>query len=256
MNSIETYNWLKKHKQFIPGKKGSIISIGSWGDPFPESAYLYTLDYIKEMVKFGNPIQISTKYAMSDTLLTELLKIPSQKNQIVLSTSITTFKLWKQIEPCADSPIARLQSLSKLYGSKIRTNLFIKPFIFGITSEEVKEFNLNLRIYNIDTCVVGVFYWNKHIINKMRKIGLIFPEFEDIIKNQSVTNQLVCLPNSSYQTYYGTALKSFVEQIKSAGPKIFKNITCVSSNSLHVKHACRLWEDDPLKLCVKCGNCF
>ena len=89
----------------------------------------------------------------------------------------------------------------------------VKPFIPGITSLEIEVFISEFKKYSVKNCVVGVFYWNKKILNVMSHQNLITDEMNQYINKEAINHSLVCSPGSDYSTYHGSSFEEFCERL-------------------------------------------
>lgn len=146
---------------FVHGSNGSIISIGSYCDIFPLDNIklcLHSVDWIIESLKFGNPVQIISKNSIPVDIIKKIVPSILYKNQLLYSTTITTFEQHMQIEKNTSTPIERLDVLKKFQEYDISTNVMIKPFIYGITDLEAVLFTSLLKEYKVSFCVTGDYY--------------------------------------------------------------------------------------------------
>lgn len=255
----ESIQWILNSKEYKPGINGSIISIGAWGDPFPPDnaeAKNYTLEWVKNLCSLGNPVQLISRFALENSIVDTIASFIKYKNQILFSTSITTFRHWKEIELNTDSPLQRLETLQKFQGQGIPANIMIKPFLNGITDREIEDFIYYLNTYGIKYCVVGSLHWDKKIYDFMKKSGRgITQEITEFIENEKRLQLFDCTSNQNLYTYHSQVLNNFIEQLKVTGVNVFKKSSCVNSHILEVHNVSLFYEDDPNSFCVKCGVC-
>ncbi len=253
---IETIQWIKKHPKFSEGPYGSVLSIGAMGDPFPPNInHDYIVDWIRELAKSSNPIQLISRFKIKEGIIKKLRQSIQYENQLLISTSISTFSLWKGIDGNAIPPEDRIKQLLKFKNSGFPTNLMIKPFLLNITERDLEIFTSDFVIDAINTFTVGVFYWNDEIIHNFGENNLTTPKFPKELFEYSFNHDLVCSPKARYKTHDGRSLDRFIELLGKTGVPIFKNASCVSAWLLNVPHVSKLHVSDPLNLCVKCGNC-
>lgn len=165
--------WLQSQKAFHVGKNGTLISIGSSCDPFDREVTSKTLELVKALSPLENPLQLSTKYYVSDEAADYLDKYQVKSGQIVLYTTITTFEHWKTVEPGADEPCLRLKGLVNARKHGITTCLYIKPVLPGLTEYETVRFMQAIEQHDIPYCVLGLAYRSEKMIEKMKGRGLL-----------------------------------------------------------------------------------
>jgi len=100
-------------------------------------------NYIDELVSTGKIISFATKSEIEGDNI-EFLKGINEilmSNKKVLHVGITIVKLvgWKEIEPNAPSPEARIATLRRLWENGIPTTVLVRPIIPTLTKHEIKE---------------------------------------------------------------------------------------------------------------------
>ena len=167
--NLATFNDVNKFisncESFVPGRNGTILSIGAWGDIFPTNELLKSksINFICKILSIGNPVQIMSKFTIDDSYIKKICNSQVYKNQLLYSTTITTINNWKVIEPNTADPINRLKTCKKFSSYGVHTNVLLKPFIYGITDIEFDIITDLLLKYSIDYCVLGIFYLDKNI---------------------------------------------------------------------------------------------
>lgn len=125
-------NGIVKNPNYLGGKKGTIISIGAHCDIFPlyeKELIDFSIEWISEILKIGNPVQIISKNAISGGVIKRLINNIEYKNQLLYSTTITTFNYSSIIEKNTSSPFERLKVLEHFKRYGVPTNVMIKPLI-------------------------------------------------------------------------------------------------------------------------------
>lgn len=256
----ESIEWILNHKEYKPGINGSILSIGAWGDPFPPSnleAREYTLEFLKALCNLKNPVQLISKFSLDESTINDICSSIKYKNQLLFSTSISTFSHWKDIELNTDSPLKRLETLCSFHEKEIPTNVMIKPFLKGITDKEVEDFVNYFNLFKVRYCVVGGLHWDESIYNFMKRTGRGFTEeiSSQFVEEKKRKQLFDCTTNQSLYTYPSSVLDDFISQLRLAGINVFKKSTCVNSAILKVHNISLFHEIDPNNFCVKCGTC-
>lgn len=152
-------------REFVSGKAGSMLSIGAWGDPFPDDPGLreHSLNWLDAACGLGNPVQITSRCAPPDDVLDHIAQAASYPHQILYSTSLSTVSQWETVERFSASPSDRLETLSRLTARGVATNLMIKPFLPGVTDGDVTAIVNMLQQHNITYCVVGDYFFDDAI---------------------------------------------------------------------------------------------
>ena len=244
-------NGIVKNPNYLGGKKGTIISIGAHCDIFPlyeKELIDFSIEWISEILKIGNPVQIISKNAISGGVIKRLINNIEYKNQLLYSTTIITFNYSSIIEKNTSSPFERLKVLEHFKRYGVPTNVMIKPFIPGITNKEKNIFISQMRDA-ADYCVVGEFYLpNIQVLNSLeRLVGT------DINLNNCRNAILDCSGSNKYKSIFSKQMEGFVEFLTKNGMRVFKKSSCVNSNILKVNNPGGYYKKGVY--CVNCGNC-
>lgn len=251
----ETISFLHSHEKFRSGVNGSIISIGAWGDPFPRySKYScsQTLQWLKELAKLKNPIQIMSRYELTEDVIEAILKCNYYTGQILYSTSLSTLNRDKEIEPYADKPELRLENIKKLREKGVSTNVMIKPFLPGVTDLEIKSIIDTFNKYGVEYCVVGDLLVDERIKTQLIKL----PSNDLKIEVNGETQVLDCTSGESYEVNISRKMLEFSSLLESSGIKVFRKSSCVNSYILNIQNPANYIDEDPNGYCIKCGVCI
>lgn len=114
-------------------RKG-IVGISTITDPYQpvESIYKLTRASIELLLKKGFRISIQTK---SPLILRDLDILRRYSKLVDVGFTVTTMNNYREVEPKAPPPKARLEALRKLINEGIETWLFIGPIIPGVTED-------------------------------------------------------------------------------------------------------------------------
>jgi DNA repair photolyase len=154
---------------FVPGREGTYIAIGSIIEPFQPELKSLTIKYIVELAKLGNPIQFSTKSLIT---IDEANTIRSSCNWISPLITILTLEESKAhtLEPMAPTPIERLESINNLAQAGLKPFLFLRPILPGVISSEEYENLISQAIsHGAKGIVLGGFRITRRIIETMKK---------------------------------------------------------------------------------------
>ena len=251
----ECKSFAYENPQFVWGKDGTIISVGAWGDIFPlnkDDLIQYSISFIKELLSWGNPVQIMSKNHLAEEYVKEIVYSVQYPRQLLYSTTITTINTWKEIEPKSSDPVERLQTCQAFHVNGIPTNVLLKPFILGLTGQEIEAIAKLLLEYQIDFCTLGVMYWN----DKISKKALRNPLLSEILKSDifSLPNHLDCNGDTLIASTQITALIPFVEYLRKNGIAAFLKSSCVNANILGTYNLSDYYKDNS-QYCINCGNC-
>ena len=256
--SIETsIELMYETPNFISGKNGTIISVGAWGDIFPPQDVKkakYSIMWIGKLLKLGNPVQIMSKNKLDPKYISEICNSITYKNQLLYSSTITSFKHWMEIEPGTDCPMDRLKTCLEFGRNGVATNVMIKPFLPGITDNETQLFVKSLIEYNITYCVAGILYWNDKILNKLQHNKILHNTIDLIMSSQGI-KKLDCNSIELLSAFSTDLLDDFIKDMKEYQITVYKKSSCVNSNLLGRYNQSNYFKIDLDHYCVDCGNC-
>ena len=250
----DTISFLHSHEKFRAGVHGSIISIGAWGDPFPrysKDSCSQTLHWLNELAKLKNPIQIMSRYELKEDVIEAIVKCNSYTGQILYSTSLSTFQRNKEIEPYADKPELRLESIKKLRDQGVSTNVMIKPFLSGVTDLEINSFIDAFNKHGVEYCVVGDLLVDERIKTQL----LNFSSTDLKVEVNGNTQVLDCTSGESYEINISPKMLEFYSLLEKSGIKAFRKSSCVNSYILNIQNPANYINEDPHGYCIKCGVC-
>lgn len=192
--------------------KREIINIGGVTDSYQhiEKQSLIMRDILKIMIKYKNPICISTK---SDLILRDidLLCELASYTDVNIAVTITTTdeKLQKIIEPGASSPKRRFEILEQFSRTKVSTGLHLMPILPFISDNKrsLEDLYSNARRVNCDYVITGIL--NLRGETKKNYLKFIEQNFPDLI------NKYRALYKTSFATKeYSKALYTEIKQLK------------------------------------------
>lgn len=255
----QSVDWIASHTAFRKGRQGSIIAIGAWGDPFPpgrRDLHSATISWLRHSSRLGNPIQIMSRYSLPVQTMNEICDCQQFTNQILYSTSITTFRHWRDIERGTHDPLTRLNTLKYIGKLGIPTNVMIKPFIPGVTDSETRDFSEHLASANVKYCVVGTLQWNNLIVERLKSTDMYSHTDMGSTMQQTENEQILdCSSTDFLYAFPASQVDDFIGSLAASGINVFKKSACVTSHILHARNAELLFLHDTHKLCVKCGIC-
>lgn len=209
------YRAVIKHDERVTlGKEGTLLSIGSFCEPFlPEIANL-TVDILNELRSLGNPIHIATKCFPGSPSIDELVATyADDPTQLMVNLSLNDLEF-------TDVEIAR-QWLT--YSTKINIAIYIKPFL-SKTYHQLSRFAELGHSYPNVSFIVGSFYVGNAI---RRKLSHGF-SFEQYSRNYSLISPVVEEP--SVEGFKEEREDIFREQLEAKLNKpVFKTASCALS---------------------------
>ena len=119
-----------------PKWRNEPVVIGTATDPYEpaEAQYQLTRQLLEVMAEFANPVSITTK----GTLVRRDIDILRRLNdvagvQVVFSVGTIDEKVWRQTEPGAPNPIARLEAMQYLVEHGIPAGVLAAPLLPGLS---------------------------------------------------------------------------------------------------------------------------
>lgn len=134
------------------GKEGSLLSLGSFCEPFLEEVASLTVDILKELKPLGNSIQIATKRFPGANTVSDLVSAyADDPTQLMVNLSVNDLdnREWEQ----AHQWFEHLTNTN----SQLYITLYIKPFL-PKTSSQLSRFVEIGRKHQSLSFVVGSFY--------------------------------------------------------------------------------------------------
>lgn len=224
---------LVRSPTFVPGRTGTIISLAPETEPFKSAnSALLTLQVINTLSGYGNPIQVSTKELVDESVYEQIDRSCQFPGQVLVFTSITSLHRSKYMEPDAPLATRRFLNFHSTNNRNFRTCLYIKPFIRAILKDYTMLCEL-LAEFPPSAICIGMLY----VANGSRQLARPHPVHPSW-RSPGVTDEML----------------SFRHQlIRDTTLPIFFNSTCVSSYFADREPAWPIWEDE--RLCVRCRSC-
>ena len=241
--------------EFSFGPHGTIISVGAWGDIFPLNDHdliYYSINVIKYLLSWGNPVQIMSKTILDTVLVREISQEVRYPGQLLYSTTITTIDHWKMIEHGTASPVERLKTALTFHNTGIPTNVLLKPFIPRLTGKEIVTISNLLLNYKVDYCTLGVLYLSPDISERIKSCPFLYEMLYDL--PPLCSNHLDCNGESTVLSTSVSQLSPYVNYLRERGIPAFLKSSCVNSNMLHVPNTSNYYAERN-SYCINCGNC-
>ena len=183
---------LLSNPYFLPGRLGSLIALGSIGEPFADSSTTQkTLEYLAAFSRYlGNPTQFSTKAALGDDVARSLAGI-----KLPLSPLVTVVTLGRSavLEPGAPSPEVRLEVIRRLREQGLKPILFLRPLIPGVNTEELDDLLSEAKRHGAIGVVVGGFRATASNLLRLARAGLDLSEVKRRLPKQPAPGEQVSL---------------------------------------------------------------
>lgn len=119
-----------------PRWTGESIAIGTASDPYEpaESQYQLTRRILQVLVEFRNPASITTKGVLVRRDV-DVLRELTEASEVRVNFSVGTIdeEVWKQTEPGAPRPMARLEAMQFLVENGVSAGIMMAPLLPGIS---------------------------------------------------------------------------------------------------------------------------
>lgn len=146
-------NEINRQEIYIPGKNGSIITVGCYSECMDEFNRETTLKVIQYFLKKNNYVQLSTKKELNKKDLFEIKKCVSFEKQMLFFVSLPTISYADVVEPDIDSVALRIRNfrIKEDYGMEVY--LYIKPFLDDITFKDLNYYIDLIKKYKLEVVV-------------------------------------------------------------------------------------------------------
>tara|TARA_B100001059_G_C17828917_1_gene583305 strand:- start:2591 stop:3184 length:594 start_codon:yes stop_codon:yes gene_type:complete len=192
-----------------------------------------------------------SRYELSDETIDKIASCNKYPAHILYSTSVSTFRFHRDIEPYSDSPELRLKSLEKVSKKGISTNVMVKPFLSSVTGSETNNFIDMFNKYGVEYCVIGDLLLDKKIALKLNQLDKIPIKVEASGSKQV----LDCTSGREYDMNSSNEILEFSATLEKFGIKAFKKSSCVNSYILNKPNPANYINNDPHGYCINCGVC-
>lgn len=154
----ELLDELDRQGIYIPGRQGSLVTIGCFTECWDEINRETTIQMINFFLHQGNYVQISTKKEIAETDIISIAKNIQFQDQMNIFVSLPTLSYAKSFEPDADSPDLRIRNLDikRKYG--INTYIYIKPVIESITIKDKRKYAKLVKQYHVPVIIGELMY--------------------------------------------------------------------------------------------------
>ena len=149
---------LQKSNKFIPGKKGSILSLGCFSECWDKINIEETKKILNFAINQGDPIQLSTKkcVCMEDFIDVNISEM-KWLGQTTVFVSSATISHWNKMEKGTTYPYKRFKTFETFNQINIPAYLYIKPVINGITLLDSHLYGQIMDLYKINAVVGSSF---------------------------------------------------------------------------------------------------
>lgn len=145
----------------VLGADGTLFSIGCFSEAWDPKNRKSTIKIIKELLKFGNPLQLATKRKVGLLDLREITNSPDWNGQLSIYISSATISHWRDYEPLTISPTKRFESFASCNKAGVHSCLYLKPLLSGITIKDFAQYGEIMQMYSVPA-IVGERFSTDH----------------------------------------------------------------------------------------------
>lgn len=255
MRCDQIIEFLMNDSDFVPGKEGTFICVGTWGEIFPSKETLKreSFKWIERLAFLNNPIILITKKALNKQELEEIESFQKYDRQISFLISITSLMRWKELEPGTSPAMDRLNMGEMLSAKKMNVAVFINPFLKSITDLELRSILQKCEEKKIKNVIVSPLYLHSAICNKKNNC----PTFQSIISAFYDNGFVNCnhMKNDEYEVVEDP-IDSYMDDIIIKCKK--RQLNCWFHYSCFLANEYRRINKSNKdgKFCIGCGNCL
>lgn len=202
---------LEKLTYFQKGKYGTILSIGCYSECWSPSNLDVTIELIKLILNYGNPVQFATKRKVHEWQLKEISKLQQWTGQLSVFVSCSSFSHWRTYEKGTSRPVDRFSELPKIRDLGINIFIYMKPVIESVTIIDILEY---CKVLDDCTCPI-----------------VVGEEFEYLATETSPIKLKASIPSSGLYVRESRDAHKIIEFLLEKGYIVFRNsISAVESS--------------------------
>jgi DNA repair photolyase len=214
VNGSEVARKLLADARYVPGRRGTVLSLGCLSECLSPNALPSTLHLLRELASTRNRVQLATRWFLTGQPLIDFLSVVQPLNITVFHSTIEPGA--KHLELGTPGWPTRLSFMERLAHESIPNVLYIKPYIMGYTSRFLDTYVAAAIRCKIDAAVVGrLFRTSGYVHLEPPHNSSAAPVYEEIqfpVGKPSITNTAV--PEEVQQ---------FQNALRSAGLKVFEH---------------------------------
>ncbi len=146
------------------GKKGSIISVGCYSECMDEDNITDTIELVKHFIERDNFVQLATKKKIEKHFFGEIIQCANVERRLWIYVSLPVISNYHLIETGTDSPCERIKNFDVCKQYNINSALYIKPYLEGITNQDINQYSKLVSHYNIPA-IVGEMLTTRDTMN-------------------------------------------------------------------------------------------
>ena len=202
----------EKEYKFVPGAKGTIISLGCYSECWDTENRVETLKVIKYFLQHGNYIQMATKQEVLYSDIHEIKEYIKFRDQFFLYISLPTINESKRIEPFACNVEKRIKSFELKWRLPICMVLYIKPVLEGVTIRDKEKYMKLIKKYEVPVVVGEYLKPNQEgniTVGRTKMVGyegdeegFLRKEFEAVTDVYSLNSRAKFITTHSYSPFF------------------------------------------------------
>lgn len=148
---------LKIDPRFVAGKGGTLISVGCFSECWDAEARSSSIGLINGLLEFENSIQMATKREIKIKDLEKINISATRVGQFGVFVSSATISNWSTFERGTTSPEKRFNSFECCAKLGVRSFLYIKPVIPGVTILDAQLYGQLMERHGVPVVVGDAF---------------------------------------------------------------------------------------------------
>ena len=153
INADQAIELVENLDYYVPGEKGSVISIGCYSECMDNDNVLDTLVLVKHFAKRGNFVQLATKKKIGRNFFETVAAGGNIKKNIWIYVSIPTITGYSVVEMGTDAPNERIKNFDLCQEYGINAVLYIKPYLDELTNKDIEHYCELTRKYSVPIVV-------------------------------------------------------------------------------------------------------
>lgn len=179
---------LLKDSRTILGSNGTIFSIGCFSEAWDPKNRKTTIQIIKDLLKYGNPLQLATKRRVSTKDLHQITSSPDWNGQLSIYISSTTISHWQNYEPRTIPPEKRFESFASCRELGVDACLYLKPLLSGITIKDIAHYGEIMQTYKVPAVVGERFSTDRQVnTSPISKTLFVIHDNESIVMREKLS---------------------------------------------------------------------
>ncbi len=194
LNGEELIYALARNPYVVPER--TLAAFGSVTEPLLPVLKERTLEYATSISKWLKlPIQLSTKLLIDEDFVENLRLADPGANILV---SVSGLRYWKKLEPNAPDPLLRIERASIAARLGLRVDLFLRPIIPGLLSQdEMEGLFIAAREAGFSGVITGSLRVTRNIVDRLMAAGVPMDALRESLKRIKLSRDQISVPDKS-----------------------------------------------------------